>query len=186
LGVAGISRAICDGAVTLRIVVAEVAARVTDVGDTEQDAGGVDPFTAQVSCTALLKEPFTGAMLMTSVIWPPRWTVRVAVAGVREKSGGGLALNVAVTLSLEVTVMLQFAPEQPPLQPENVKPASATALKVTRVPAAKLAAQVLPQSIPAGLLVTRPLPVSVTERVKLWVPTPPSITVTLLLPVLAT
>lgn len=170
------------------MVVAELAPGVTDAEDREQDAGGVDPVTPQVSCTALLKEPFSGAMVMTSVIWPPRCTVRVAVAGVREKSGGGPALNAAVTFSFEVMVRLQFVPEQAPLQPENVDPEAGEAVKTTTVPTAKFAVQELPQSIPEGLLETVPfpLPASVTERLKLLDTVAPLITVILLLDMFAT
>src|SRR5262245_32365614 len=173
---------------TVRVVVAEIAPGVTDAVDREQDADGVDPVTPQVSCTALLKEPFSEARVMTSVIWPPRWIVRVAVAGVREKSGGGPALNVAATFSLEVMVKLQFVPEQAPLQPENVDPEAGEAVKTTTVPTAKFAVQELPQSIPEGLLETVPfpLPASVTERLKPLGPVGPPITVMLLLDMFAT
>src|SRR5262249_41578038 len=186
-GVAGITRAVCVGAMTVRVLVAELPPGVTDAEDREQDAAGVDPVTPQVSCTALVKEPFIGAMVTTSVIWPPRWIVRLAVAGVREKSGGGPTLNVAVTFSPEVMVMLQLVPEQAPLQPENVDPEAGEAVKTTTVPTVKFAVQEFGQSIPAGLLVTcpLPLPVSVTKRVNCD-PIPPSITVTLLLPAFAT
>jgi len=50
-------------------------------------------------------------------------------------------------------------PEQPPpLQPEKVEPAAGAAVKVTEVPLANAAAQVVPQAMPAGALVTVPLP----------------------------
>jgi hypothetical protein len=178
--------------VTVRVVVVEIAPGVTDAEDREQDAedaDDVDPVTPQVSCTVLSKEPFSGAMVMTSVIWPPRWIVRAAVAGVREKSGGGPALNVAATFSLEVIVKLQFMPEQAPLQPENVDPEAGEAVKTTTVPTAKFAVQELPQSIPEGLLETVPfpLPTSVTERLKPPGPVGPlPITVMLLLDMFAT
>jgi hypothetical protein len=89
-------------------------------------------------------------------------------AGVTEKSDGGPALNVDVTNSLEVMVMLQvLVPEQGPLQPENVDPEAGEAVRLTAVPVAKLAAHDVPQLMPAGLLVTVPLPLpaSVTNKV---------------------
>jgi len=55
-------------------------------------------------------------------------------------------------------------PEQAPLQPANVDPADAVAVRVTGVPLVKLALQVLGQAMPLGLLLTEPdpVPVSVT------------------------
>jgi hypothetical protein len=88
-----------------------------------------------------------------------------------------------------MTIEQAETPEQLPLQPANVELGSGEAVRVTGVPPAKFAEQVLPQSIPAGLLLTLPdpLPARDTERVNpCCVPTPPSITVTLLLPALAT
>jgi phage tail protein X len=76
------------------------------------------------------------------------------------------ALNVAVTALAAVMVTLQVpVPEQAPLQPAKVDPADAVAVRVTTVPLAKLALQVLGQVMPAGLLLTEPAPVpaSVTD-----------------------
>src|SRR5207302_4146391 len=58
-------------------------------------------------------------------------------------------------------------PPQAPLQPARPQAAAGLALKVTCVPAAKLALQVKPQSIPVGELVTLPPgpPLSETVRV---------------------
>ena len=71
----------------------------------------------------------------------------------------------AVTVVFEDSVRVQSAvPVQPPLQPENVKPASAVARNDTALPATKLKEQVVPQLIPAGVLVTVPLPVFETVR----------------------
>jgi hypothetical protein len=58
-----------------------------------------------------------------------------------------------------VTVQLLDVPEQAPLQPLNVEPLAGVALRVTAVPLAKLAEQVVPQLIPVGWLVTAPVPV---------------------------
>src|SRR6266498_2733507 len=46
-----------------------------------------------------------------------------------------------------------------PLQPEKTEPGSGVAMRVTEVPLAKFAEQVVLQLIPAGPLVTTPLPV---------------------------
>ncbi|MBI3325008.1 MAG: hypothetical protein HYZ92_06975 [Candidatus Omnitrophica bacterium] len=79
-----------------------------------------------------------------------------------------VVLNVAVTLRLVVieTVQLVAVPLQLPDQPPKVEPEAVLAVRVTEVPLAKLALQVLPQLIPAGLLVTVPLPVPVLETVR--------------------
>ena len=70
------------------------------------------------------------------------------------------AVNVAVTLFAADMLTVQVpVPEQIPLQPAKVLPASDVAVRVTVVPLLKLAVQVLPQSIPAGLEATRPEPV---------------------------
>jgi hypothetical protein len=77
------------------------------------------------------------------------------------------ALNVAVTALAAVMVTLQVpVPEQAPLQPAKVDPAAAVAVKVTGVPLAKLALQVLGQVIPLGLLLTDPEPVPASVTVK--------------------
>jgi hypothetical protein len=55
---------------------------------------------------------------------------------------------------VQVPVPLQ----PPPLQPLNVEPAAGVAVKVTAVPLANAAEQVLPQEMPVGALVTVPLP----------------------------
>lgn len=72
----------------MSVDVAEFPPGVTEVGDRAQVAVGVDPITPQESCTALPKDPFCGVMVMTSVTCPPRGTVKLADAGLSEKSGG--------------------------------------------------------------------------------------------------
>jgi hypothetical protein len=49
-------------------------------------------------------------------------------------------------------------PEQAPLQPVNVEPVEAAAVRVTLVPLVKLALQVEPQLNPAGFEATVPEP----------------------------
>src|SRR5213083_245721 len=93
-----------------------------------------------------------------------------ALVSVRVKDG---TANVAVTEVAAFSVTMQVpVPEQPPpLQPEKVEPAVGVAVKVTEVPLANAAAQVVPQAMPAGALVTVPLPtpLELTVSVKDWI-----------------
>jgi len=75
--------------------------------------------------------------------------------------------KVAVTevATLIVTVQVPLPVQPPPLQPLKVEPAAGAAVKVTMVPLANEAEQVVPQEMPAGLLVTVPLPVPALETV---------------------
>jgi hypothetical protein len=59
-------------------------------------------------------------------------------------------------------------PVHAPVQPSNVEPAAAAAVRVTLAPLVKLFEHVEPQSIPAGALVTLPAPFPdfTTDRVK--------------------
>ena len=59
--------------------------------------------------------------------------------------------------ALSVTVHVPV-PVQPPLQPLKIEPAAGAAVKVTAVPLANAAAQVVPQEMPAGALVMVPVP----------------------------
>jgi len=90
--------------------------------------------------------------VLTTVPVPAPALVRVSVSGCRA--------NVAVTevAALMVTVQVPV-PEQPPLQPLNVEPATGAAVNVTTVPVVKACEQVVPHESPAGELVTMPLPV---------------------------
>src|SRR5206468_11795503 len=65
---------------------------------------------------------------------------------------------VTVVAALIVTVQVPVPVQLPPLQPEKVEPAAGAAVKVTELPLAYAAAQVVPQAMPAGALVTVPLP----------------------------
>src|ERR1051325_7117846 len=81
-----------------------------------------------------------------------------------------LAVNVAVTDWAAVSETVQVpVPVQAPLQPANVEPLAAAAVRVTEVPLAKLALHVLPQLIPAGDEVTVPVPVPALVTVRVWV-----------------
>jgi hypothetical protein len=74
--------------------------------------------------------------------------------------GGKTWLKVAVTARSWSIVTVQLSvPLQAPPQPPNLEPAAGAAVKVTVVPCANWAEQLLPQSIPAGELVTVPEPV---------------------------
>jgi hypothetical protein len=72
---------------------------------------------------------------------------------------------VTVVAALIVTVQAPVPEQPPPLQPENVEPAAAAAVKVTDEPVVKEAEQVAPQEMPAGALVTVPLPAPALETV---------------------
>jgi hypothetical protein len=78
----------------------------------------------------------------------------------REYVVGVLAVKLAVTLVVALTATAQFpVPAQAPLQPVKVEPAAGAAERVTFVPPATFALQMLPQLIPLGVEVTVPLPV---------------------------
>jgi hypothetical protein len=82
---------------------------------------------------------------------PAGCTVRVTL---------GFASNSAPTVVLAVSVRVHVdVPVQAPVQPAKVDPDAAAAVRVTCVPLAKFALQVLGQLIPAGVLVTVPEPV---------------------------
>ena len=75
--------------------------------------------------------------------------------------------NIAETLCAAFIVTLQLpVPPQAPPQPAKLEPLAGVAVRLTCVPAAKLALHVVPQLIPAGALLTVPLPVSPTVSVK--------------------
>lgn len=93
-----------------------------------------------------------GELLTVPVPVPALLTVSVCVAETELE-------NVAVADRLLLTGTVQVpVPEQAPLQPAKVDPASATAVSVTEVPAVKLALQLVPQLMPDGELLTVPLP----------------------------
>ena len=80
----------------------------------------------------------------------------------------GTSVNVAVTEVAALTVTLHApVPEQAPLQPAKVEPASGVAVRVTAEPGVSACEQVVPQEMPAGVLVTvpEPVPLFVTESV---------------------
>ncbi len=80
-----------------------------------------------------------------------------------------LALNVAVTDRAAVIDTVQVpVPVQAPLQPAKLEPLAAEAVRVTEVPLAKLALQVLPQLMPAGVELTVPVPVPALATVRVW------------------
>jgi hypothetical protein len=78
-------------------------------------------------------------------------------------------LAVTVWAALIVTVHVPVPVQPPPLQPLNVEPAAGVAVKVTAVPLANPAEQVVPQEMPVGALVTvpPPAPALLTVSVKL-------------------
>src|SRR5439155_25958975 len=94
----------------------------------------------------------------------------VGVGRVTSAGEGWAAVNRVVKLA-DTLVFAFFVTEHPPIppqapsQPARPQAVAGPAVRVTCVPAAKLALQVEPQSIPAGELVTLPpgLPTSETE-----------------------
>jgi hypothetical protein len=69
-------------------------------------------------------------------------------------------VNVAPTVAAAFMVTLQVdVPLQAPVQPAKVELAAGVGVSVTAVPAAKLAAHVVPQLMPAGVLAMLPVPV---------------------------
>lgn len=100
----------------------------------------------------------------------PTWvTVRAALTTAE------LKVAVTVCAALIVTVQLNVVPVQLPDQPAKLAPLLTTAFKVTAVPVAKLAEQVVPQLMPVGVEVTvpalLPVPALVTVNVLLVVTT---------------
>ena len=67
---------------------------------------------------------------------------------------GTAKVAVTVVAAVSVTVQVPVPEQPPPLQPLNVDPAAGAAVKVTAVPLANAAAQVVPHETPAGALVT--------------------------------
>jgi hypothetical protein len=102
-----------------------------------------------------------GVLVTAPVPVPLLDTVRV--------KGPAFAVKVASTdLAASMVTLQAPVPVQAPLQPANVEPESAVAVRFTSVPLSKLAEHVVPQEIPAGELATVPVPVPlfVTVRVK--------------------
>src|ERR1700722_10771740 len=95
------------------------------------------------------------------------FTVPVPVpARMTLKAGEELKVAVTFWFELSVTVQVGLTPAQPPPdQPAKYEFAGVVSVSVTRVPAAKLALQVVPQLIPEGLLLT--VPTAVPARLTL-------------------
>src|SRR5690348_16232031 len=84
-----------------------------------------------------------------------------AASTVRVKLEGAPTAKPAVT-TVSATRFREQGPvplHPPPLQPVNVEPGAAAAVRVTATPLTKLVAHEPPQSMPGGPLVTVPLPV---------------------------
>jgi hypothetical protein len=109
-----------------------------------------------------------GELATEPVPVPARLTVRVCCVG----GGGGVPpLKVAVTLFEALIVsMHERAPVQAPLQPPNVEPVLARAVRVTLLFNPKVELHVAPQLMPVGELVTTPLPVPAGVTVTVGAP----------------
>jgi len=97
-----------------------------------------------------------GLLVTVPVPVPTRLTVSTAVPCT------GLKVAVTFSLALSVTAQVRLLLQLAPVQPANVEFAAAFAVRVTRVPVAKLALQVAPQFMPEGVLVTVPWPLKAT------------------------
>jgi hypothetical protein len=73
--------------------------------------------------------------------------------------GGGITLNVAVTVAVVDTTQRPAPAQPPPFQPVKTELASAAAVNATRVPPGKVSVQSTPHAIPAGAEVAVPVPV---------------------------
>ncbi len=94
-----------------------------------------------------------GALVTVPLPFPASFTVSTKLFA--------LAVKFAVTAVAApiVNVHVPVPSQGPAPQPVNVDPVAGTAVNVTIVPLAKLAAHAVPQLIPAGALVTVPVPV---------------------------
>jgi hypothetical protein len=181
----GISAADCVDAVIVSVEVTEFAPGVTDDGESAQVGLAIVGFTApQLSWMGLSNEPpLRGAMVITSVTWPPSCAVKLADADCSEKSDEGP--KAARTNSSEVIVRSQaLVPAQAALQPESRDPEAGEAVRLTTVPEAKVARHDVPQLMPVGVLATVPLPLPASATNTMWdvAVALPSMTVTLPLP----
>jgi hypothetical protein len=78
---------VATGAVIVIIDVTACPPGVTDVGENAQVGVGAGPVTMHDSCTALANVPCSGAIVIVSVTCAPAFTVKLAAAGVKLKSG---------------------------------------------------------------------------------------------------
>ena len=73
----------------------ELDPAVTELGENPQVGVGATPVTEHVSAIVPEKPPCV-PNVSTSLTWLPRFTLRLVVAGLTEKSGGGVMLAVRV------------------------------------------------------------------------------------------
>src|SRR5512138_3837143 len=111
--------------------------------------------------------------MMKLRLWPALVIVRVPLVIVGAFPQPGLPtvvpppVNVAVTDRAAVMVTMQLpVPVHASLQPANVEPDAAAAVRVTVVPLVMFAEQVDPQLMPPALEVTVPLPVPLLVTVR--------------------
>lgn len=119
---------------TVRVEVTEFGPRVTDAGFSLHGGKGAGPVTEQVRESALAMPPCE-ANVRTSLARAPCCTVRVGLAGVSEKSGGGLKVAVTDWLEFRVTLhTLGSLPVHDPLQLVKTDVPAGTARRETTVP----------------------------------------------------
>ena len=124
------------GAVIVSVDVTELEPRVTDDGETLQEANGAGPVTVQLRFTCPEKL-FCSVKVSASVTCIPVFMVKLADAATIVKSGA--RANVAVTDWAEFMTMVQVlgsVPVHAPLHPEKTDPVAAFAPRLTDVPCA--------------------------------------------------
>ena len=87
------------GAVIVNVEVGDLAASVTDEGERPQVNAGCGPLTEQDSCTTFPEAPLIEAMVTTSVICAPEFTVKLVEAGLSEKPAA-VMVYVALPIAL--------------------------------------------------------------------------------------
>jgi phage tail protein X len=144
---------------TLIVQLAPAANEVPQVVVWEKSPAFV-PVIAIVVIVKLAVPVFFRVAVVAALVVPIAWVEKDRLVGDRVTTGPLLRLKVAVR-DLAAVILTEQLPDpvQAPLQPANVEPVAAPAVRVTTVPLLKFAEHVLGQLIPDGLLVTLPEPV---------------------------
>lgn len=104
------------------------------------------------------RQSLSSAWAISTRGWPLGICATVLLLRVMLHSASGFkGAKRAVTLrAVDIVTLQAVGSLQLPDQPSNTKPAAGTARRLTTLPSAKSATQVLPQSRLAGMLTTRP------------------------------